>query len=124
MNALLVTGLTVGLMDAMWLTYRYKYHNDLFFSVQKSKLNVRVIPAILIYILIPLAVIWAIKDKKTFEDAILSGAIMGFFLYGLYDLTNYATLSGWTLEMVLTDILWGTTVCTIGAAAAFYFKSK
>ena len=125
MKGFVATAVSIGVMDAIWLTYRYKYHDALFKSVQKSKLEVRILPAILIYILIPFAIyIWAIRGKKTLDEAALHGALVGFLLYGFYDLTNYATFTNWSLEMALTDTLWGVFVCTVGAAVGFYFHKK
>jgi uncharacterized membrane protein len=51
--------------------------------------------------------------------AVLHGALFGFFCYATYDLTNLATLKGWTLPMALVDIGWGTVVTAIAAAAGF-----
>ena len=125
MQAILATALSIGVMDAMWLTHRYNYHNALFQSVQKSKLEVRIVPAIMIYILLPYAVyIWAVQGKQSIMHAASNGALVGLIMYGFYDLTNYATFTNWTLEMALTDTLWGVIVCTIGAAIGFYFRTK
>lgn len=125
MYAVVYTAIAVALLDAAWLTFRYNYHNDLFKSIQKSKLVPRLVPAALIYLLIPTAVyLWAIRGKKTIQDAILNGLLVGFILYAFYDLTNYATLTAWTLEMTTIDILWGMTVCAVGAGVGFYFENN
>ena len=55
------------------------------------------------------------------EDAVTKGALLGLVLYAFYDLTNYATLEGWTLQMTITDILWGVLVCSAGAAVGHLF---
>jgi uncharacterized membrane protein len=113
------------ILDSIWLTARYKYHMDLFQSIQKSKLNVRWIPAVLIYVVIAIAIyIFAVKQAKTSNQALIRGAIVGFLFYAFYDLTNYATLSGWTLELAVTDIAWGTFLCAIASFVGFYFQSK
>ena len=52
-------------------------------------------------------------------SAVLHGALFGFFCYATYDLTNLATLRGWTLPMALVDIGWGTVVTAIAAAAGY-----
>ena len=52
---------------------------------------------------------------KGLSMTILYGALFGFFTYATYDLTNLATLKDWPLDLVLVDILWGTT---LGAAVA------
>ena len=38
---------------------------------------------------------------------------MGLVIYGVYDLTNYAVLRGWTLKVTLLDIGWGTFACGV-----------
>ena len=121
-EAIVGSAITVGVLDAGWLTLRNNYHNDLFYKIQKSDLNPRFIPAALIYLLIPVAVfLYAIKDAQNTKDAALKGALIGFILYAFYDLTNFATLTNYTLEMTLTDITWGTFVCTVGAAVGYRF---
>lgn len=35
------------------------------------------------------------------------GALLGVIVYGVYDLTNYATLAGWSAKLAAVDILWG-----------------
>ena len=118
-----VVALSVGLMDFGWLTFRKNYHETLFKSIQGSPIEPRWIPAGLIYILIPVAVyLGAVIHGKTLHDTVFRGALIGLFLYAFYDLTNYATLSKWTLEMTLVDILWGIVVCSVGAAAGYYMK--
>ena len=118
----LIMGVLMLLVDMVWLTIRQPYHNALFSAVQKSPLKMRLAPAIGVYILLPAIVyLAAVKDASSAHNALVRGAITGFLLYGFYDLTNYATLTGWTLHMTLTDTLWGTFVCAVGAALGYYF---
>jgi uncharacterized membrane protein len=42
--------------------------------------------------------------------AIGSGALFGFIAYATYDLTNWATLKGWSPALTLVDILWGSVL--------------
>ncbi|MEM7744502.1 MAG: DUF2177 family protein [Pseudomonadota bacterium] len=49
--------------------------------------------------------------------ALLTGAFLGAVAYGTYEFTNYATLTRWSLEMVLTDVIWGAFLTAISAAA-------
>jgi uncharacterized membrane protein len=121
MNPVLLAGATVILLDFIWLNLNMNYHKKLFNSVQGSPLNIRVFPALLVYILIPVAVVFfAVNKASSFNDAIKKGALLGLAMYGLYDLTNLSTLSNWTYEMVVRDVLWGTVVC--GAAAGVAYK--
>jgi uncharacterized membrane protein len=48
---------------------------------------------------------------------LLNGALFGFFAYATYDLTNLATLKGWSLPVSLVDIAWGAVLSAIAASA-------
>jgi hypothetical protein len=121
----IAVGLTILALDAVWLTFRSGYHTGLFKSVQGSPLVIRIVPAALVYVLIPVAIVYLVLDHvKTIQEAGIKGAALGAAMYGLYDLTNYATLTKWTLEMTITDILWGTIVCGAGSMAGYLMSKR
>lgn len=62
-------------------------------------------------------------EKKSLHQAVLLGALFGFFAYATYDLSNLATLKDWPVKIVFVDILWGT-VLTASVAAASFFIGK
>ena len=116
-----ITTFSALAIDLLWLTYRQSYHNKLFESIQKSPLQVRILPAIIVYTMIPIATFfYASKEAKSAYEAFYRGAIVGFFLYGFYDATNYATFNNWTLQMALSDTLWGTFLCAIVAVIGYF----
>ena len=43
-------------------------------------------------------------------------ALLGATVYGVYELTNHATLDGWPLWMVVVDTLWGAALFAAGGA--------
>lgn len=113
------------LMDVGWLYYRNSYHQELFKRIQGEPIDPRLFAAALIYVILPIAIyIWAVKDAKTIYKAARNGLFVGFLMYAFYDITNYATFKNWTLDMTVIDILWGTTLCAVGAAVGFYMKTK
>jgi uncharacterized membrane protein len=119
----LATAIIMLIIDMIWLTARAKYHNDIIRSVQGSDPKIRIIPAILIYVLIPIAVmVFAVLPSTEIETAALRGAFLGLCMYGVYDLTNYATLTNYTLEMTITDMAWGSFLCAAGAAIAYILR--
>ena len=123
MKSFVIALATILVLDFMWLNLNNLYHKKLFTSVQKAPLNIRVIPALFVYLLIPFAIIYfAVSNAKSLKDAAMKGAILGLCMYGLYDLTNLSTLKGWTYEMATKDMLWGTTLCAAAAAAAYKFS--
>lgn len=48
------------------------------------------------------------------------GALFGLFAYGTYDLSNLATLAGWSLRVTIVDMLWGMAVSALAAAAGYW----
>lgn len=52
--------------------------------------------------------------------ALIYGALFGFITYSTYDLTNYATLKKWPLNVAIADMLWGTFVSAATSIAVFY----
>lgn len=78
-------------------------------------------PAIAFYLLfivgaLYFAVLPAI-DQGRWTQALVRGALFGFFAYMTYDLTNWATLREWPASVALLDIAWGTTATAISSAA-------
>ena len=47
-------------------------------------------------------------------------ALFGFVAYATYDLTNLATLKGFTATVVAADLVWGVTVSSAAAAAGYF----
>ena len=56
--------------------------------------------------------------RGTLLQAALWGSLFGLVLYGVHDLTNYATLDKWSLRMTLVDIVWGTVLSAATAVVA------
>ncbi|MFN3853891.1 MAG: DUF2177 family protein [Phreatobacter sp.] len=51
--------------------------------------------------------------------AIGLGALLGLVAYGTYDITNLATLKGWSVTVTVVDMVWGMTITAIGALAGY-----
>lgn len=56
------------------------------------------------------------REKKNVRQGFLYGSLYGFFLYGMYNLTNLAIIDGWTTYISLFDCMWGIALC--GGAGA------
>ena len=119
----LISAVVMLILDALQILVNQKFHAKLFKNVQKSPMKVRIIPAVLVYILMPFAVTYfAILQSKSIKEAGLKGGLLGLTIFGVYDLTNLATLDGWTIEMAIMDISWGTIMFMITSIAGYYFK--
>ena len=84
----------------------------------------RLAPAALFYLLYAAGlVVLAIEPglgRGSVLRAALLGGVVGLVAYAAYDLTNYATLRGFTPRLVAVDLVWGTLMSAgvAGAAAA------
>ena len=58
-------------------------------------------------------------EKQSVIRAIVLGAVFGFIAYATYDLTNQATLQGWSVAVTLADLAWGTTVSALAATGGY-----
>lgn len=77
---------------------------------------------ILFYVLYAAAIVFFViqPSQGDWSKALFYGAIFGFSAYMTYDLVNYATISGWTIPVVIIDILWGACITAIAASVAVY----
>jgi uncharacterized membrane protein len=112
-----------GIIDAAWLTtmgpllYRPAL-GDILLS------NLRIGPAIAFYAAYPVGiVVFAIMPglrSGSLPMVFLLASLYGALAYGTYDLTNYATLRNWNLEITLLDIGYGALASGVAAAAAYF----
>lgn len=58
-------------------------------------------------------------ESGRWTTALLRGALLGFFGYATYDLTNHATLRGWSPAITVIDMAWGTVLTATAALAGF-----
>jgi len=52
------------------------------------------------------------------------GALLGLVAYGTYDMTNLATLVGWSVLVSLVDMAWGMLATAIAAVASYAVLSR
>jgi len=114
-------------IDFLWLAVLAKsFYQEQLKSLLRSPVNWP--PAALFYTLFPIGVfIFAInpaKDANSLSKALTLGALFGFYTYATYDLSNFATLKNWPLQVVFVDIFWGVFISTITAAAGFYISTR
>ena len=56
--------------------------------------------------------------------AALRGAFFGLLTYATYDLTNLAIMRDWPLLLTMVDLLWGSALCAVVAAATAWLASR
>lgn len=87
------------------------------------KSNVNFTAAIIFYLIFVIAlsvfVIVPGIEGESIVKVILLGALFGFASYATYDLTNYATIEGFPLKMVIIDLIWGSSLGTLTSLLTF-----
>ena len=112
--AYIATGVSFALIDSAWLRTMYErlYKPEIGSLMYEG--GFRLGPAVAFYLLYILgmmifAVGPALHNGK-WQTALLWGALLGFFCYMTYDLTNYATLKVWSTKVTVLDTIWGTVL--------------
>lgn len=123
--AYLATLIVFLAIDFAWLS---SMANTLYRPVLKEILlpDFRLAPAIVFYLLFALGlVIFGVSAgirSGNWTDALLFGALFGFFAYATYDLTNQATLKNWETRLSVIDMAWGTVVSGAAATAGYFLS--
>lgn len=60
-----------------------------------------------------------LPQASSWTSALLLGALFGFCAYATYDLTNHATIKGWSPVVTVVDLAWGTVATALTALAAW-----
>lgn len=117
--AYVATLLTFLLLDGVWLgllmapTYR-----ELLGPLMLDK--PLLVPAAVFYCLYVMGcVVFVVLPALTWQRAAKMGALLGLVAYGTYDLTNWATLRGWSVQVSLMDWAWGTFATAVACAVGF-----
>jgi uncharacterized membrane protein len=111
------------LLDGVWLTVMGKLlYKPTLGDILLPTVNLP--PAIAFYLMYPIgilvfAVMPALKTGSV-TPALIYAALFGALAYATYDLTNFATVRNWTLQITLLDIAWGAFASAVAAAVSYY----
>ena len=110
--------LVMGVLDALWLGVlaRDFYRQEM--GAQMAE-QVRWLPAALFYFGYPAALVALalFPTGQPLGQQIARAALVGLVGYGVYDLTNLATLQHWPVKLALVDAAWGCLASTLAGAA-------
>ena len=128
--AVIATLLSMGALDAIWLgtmtsrLYRKQLSGLLLDTPSWA-------PALAFYLLYAVGVVVllvrpALEGEWPLGRVVAVGALLGLVAYGTYDLTNQATVRGWSVIVTAVDMAWGASltavVATIAVTAARRFS--
>ena len=80
--------------------------------------------AVAFYLIYPLGVLYfAVAPALaagSASQALIRGAVLGFFAYMTYEFTNLALIRNWPASLVTVDIVWGVLLTALVSLGAFY----
>ncbi|MDR7333475.1 DUF2177 family protein [Roseateles asaccharophilus] len=113
--------LVLGVLDGLWLGWLMRGFYRRHIGQQMAE-RLRWRPALLFYLSYPAALIVLALLPAGQPPAlqVARAALVGLVAYGVYDLTNRATLRHWPPKLALVDVAWGTFASTAAGAAAVW----
>ncbi len=116
------TAVPFWIADLLWLgVVARTFYRDSLGPLMANPFDLKAAAAF--YLIFPIGiVIFAVAPALaavSASQALLMGALFGFFCYATYDLTNLATLKNWPLKMSLVDMVWGAVLTGATAWAGY-----
>ena len=117
------TAIAFVALDAIWLSIAAsRLYRPLLGPLLREDYGLA--PAAAFYVLYTLGVVvFAVLPSlgsPGWGAALARGAFFGLVGFGVYDLTNQATLRGWSLTVTLADLAWGAALTAIATVAGLY----
>ena len=101
---IIISTVVLLLLDGTYIYANRNLYQDTVVNIQRVVMQVKPIPAILVYLLLVIVINYFIIQKNRSP---LEAFLLGLCIYGIYDGTNYAMFKKWTLHVTLMDALWG-----------------
>ena len=101
---MLLSAIVMISLDFVYLSIMKGYFMNQVKNVQGSALKLNYFGAAICYVFLVAGLnYFIIKPRKSVSDAFL----LGLVIYGVYETTNYALFSNWSIVSVIIDTLWG-----------------
>ena len=110
----ILTFILLVFIDTLYLSSPYisQFYKTSFGPIMRE--NIHILSALLTWLLIVFSIYFFVnRHSVSYKQSAIEGALLGLSLYGVYNLTNYATLTQWSIELGFRDTLWGLIVVSI-----------
>ena len=127
LSATLLTALIFLIIDIIWLSYAVK-------SFYKPNIGHLLLDkpvmwaAAMFYIIYVFGIGVVLIEPSIHLDNIISflfkAFVFGLVAYGTYNLTNMATVKGWSPSVVIVDMLWGGSLTAFSSYSGILLAKK
>ena len=116
----LVAAIIFVILDGFYLNLIKGYFNKQIKSIQGSDIKLNIIATGITYIFLIFGLnYFIIKRNRSVSDA----ALFGLIIYGVYDFTNMALFTNWSLLTAIIDTTWGAILFGLTTAIVYKLES-
>jgi uncharacterized membrane protein len=108
----LIAFISLIIFDYIWFSFSSK---TVYKSITKKPINIYA--ALLVYLVICSAI--GVQLPKSYKEALVYGLLVGFAIYSVFNLTNYAIFNNWSLSTTVIDTIMGMINCGIAASLVY-----
>ena len=115
------------IIDVIWLSFSVKtiykpYLGDL---IRDTPIMWAAVLFYLIYVIgLSLIILRPALINDSITQAFWTGIIFGVVAYGTYNLTNMATIKGWSYKVVFVDMIWGGVLTSFSSYFGILIAKK
>ena len=126
-SATLISALIFLIIDVIWLSFSVKsfYRPNIGHLLLDTPVMWAAISFYLIYVIgLAVVIIEPSLDYQNTQKFLIKAFMFGLVAYGTYNLTNMATIKGWSPNVVFVDMIWGGSLTTFSSYFGILLAKK
>lgn len=126
-SATLISALIFLIIDVIWLSFSVKsfYRPNIGHLLLETPVMWAAILFYLIYVIgLAVVIIEPSLDYQNTQKFLIKAFMFGLVAYGTYNLTNMATIKGWSPNVVFVDMIWGGSLTTFSSYFGILIAKK
>ena len=126
-SATLISAFIFLIIDVIWLSFSVKsfYRPNIGHLLLETPVMWAAILFYLIYVIgLAVVIIEPSLDYQYTSKFLIKAFMFGLVAYGTYNLTNMATIKGWSPNVVFVDMIWGGSLTTFSSYFGILLAKK
>jgi uncharacterized membrane protein len=116
----LTAAIVFVVLDGIYVNLIKSSFNRQLKNIQGTDIKVNMIAAAITYIILIFGInYFIIQKKRSVSDA----ALLGFVIYGVYNFTNLALFSNWSILLSIVDTMWGAVLFGLTSGIVYKLES-
>ena len=126
-SATIISALIFLIIDVIWLSFSVKsfYRPNIGNLLLETPVMWAAILFYLIYVIgLAVVIIEPSLDYQNTRKFLIKAFMFGLVAYGTYNLTNMATIKGWSPNVVFVDMIWGGSLTAFSSYFGILLAKK